>query len=346
MRLVLTRLSALGDIVHTWPLAVALKAADPGFHLTWVVERAFAPLVEGHPAVDAVVTVTTKAWRRRPLALATRYEIGVLRSRLRELEPDACLDPQGTLKSSLVCRLSAAPRRIGLARPWRREILAGHAYTETMAGASGRAHVTATNLEFVRIAGGAPVSPAPAPDGRWLLGDRADPPSPGVVLLPGAGRPEKVLAVATLADVAQRLAADGLGVTVAWGPGEEPRAADIVRRSKGTAELAPPTSIVELATLMAAAVGVVGGDTGPVHLAASLGVPTLGVFLTTDPDRNGPRGPRVDVVSNVTVRHRGPTGSSGARPGPAPTAEAIHAAVRNLLRSNGGRPDGRCYNRA
>ena len=65
MRVVLIRLSALGDIIHTWPLAEALRLADPSIHLTWVVEAPFRPLVEGHPAVDAVLTVRTKAWRRR-----------------------------------------------------------------------------------------------------------------------------------------------------------------------------------------------------------------------------------------------------------------------------------------
>ena len=134
MRVVLVRLSSLGDIVHTWPLAVAMRAARPEMHLTWVVEEPFRPLVEGHPAVDRVLTVTTRRWRRRPLAGRTRAEIAVLRGRFSELAPDLAIDSQGVLKSALITRCTGARKRIGLRRPWRREVLAGLAYTDTLAG--------------------------------------------------------------------------------------------------------------------------------------------------------------------------------------------------------------------
>ena len=72
MRIVLVRLYALGDIVHTWPLAEALAGAGPSHHITWVVEESLKTLVEGHPAVDTVLTVATRRWRRRPLSADTR----------------------------------------------------------------------------------------------------------------------------------------------------------------------------------------------------------------------------------------------------------------------------------
>ena len=125
MRIVLIRLSALGDIVHTWPLAVAIRAARPRAHLTWIVEEPLAPLVEGHPAVDAVLTVATGRWRKRPFSSRTRAEIAAFKSRVHELQPDLSIDAQGTLKSGLITRWCKAPRRVGLARPWRREAVAG-----------------------------------------------------------------------------------------------------------------------------------------------------------------------------------------------------------------------------
>ena len=97
MRIVLIRLSALGDIVHTWPLAAALRSAEPKAHLTWVVEEPLAPLVEGHPAVDAIVTVATGRWRKHPFSRSTRAEIAVFKTRLHELQPDLAIDAQGTL---------------------------------------------------------------------------------------------------------------------------------------------------------------------------------------------------------------------------------------------------------
>lgn len=335
MRVILTRLSALGDVVHTWPLAEALRSRRPAIHLTWVVEEPLRPLVAGHPAVDAVLTVATRRWRRAPLDLATRHELGRWRTAVRELEPDCCLDPQGTAKSALLCRLTGARRRVGLSRPWRREILAGLAYTETLPGPPGRQHVVAANLEFVRCLGLDPPSEGAVPDGRWLLeGPLREVPavadSGDAIVLPQTGGAGKDLPVETLAEVARGLAEDGLRTTVAWGPGEIDRARAVVELCPN-AVLAPPTSILELAGLFARAAVVVGGDTGPVHLAASLGTPTVAVFLTTDAVRNRPLGARTAVVSGARPQGSGPTGSARARPERLPPASEVLEAARSLL---------------
>ena len=87
VRVVLVRLSALGDIVHTWPLACALAETEPRPHLSWVVEESLKPLVDGHPAVDAVFTVRTGRWRKRPVSIITRSEVAAFKTRLRELDP-------------------------------------------------------------------------------------------------------------------------------------------------------------------------------------------------------------------------------------------------------------------
>lgn len=335
MRVLLVRLSALGDIVHAWPLATAIKELEPRAHLTWVVEEPLKPIVDGHPAVDAVLTTRTRAWRRRPFAAATRAEIAVLRSRLHELQPELAIDPQGTLKSAAVSHASGAPRRIGLARPWRRELLAGLAYTGTVAGAPAGSHVAATNLELLRALGGVPPPLAP-PDGSWLAGRAADrrprgawSEGPYAVLLPGAGGVHKILDEAPLASVARGLAELGLVVVVAWGPGERDRAARVA--ATAAAELAPPTDLVELAALLAGAALAVGGDTGPVHLAASFGVPTVAVFLASDPRRNGPLGPATAVVSGAGEVGAAPTASARAPRVRAVEADGIVAAARRLL---------------
>jgi len=340
MRIVLVRLSALGDIIHTWPLAEALAGAGPSHHITWVVEEPFKPLVEGHPAVDTVLTVATRRWRRRPLSADTRSRLSILRSRFHELHPDLAIDPQGVLKSALVTRLTGAPGRVGLSRPWRREVLAGSAYTSTVAGSLDNRHVVATNLELVRAVGGTPPDPIPSPDGSWLLQKLAGrtpivDPEPGyVVLLPGAGRTQKILPAEDLATVARWSVDKGLRVVVLWGPGEEDRARAVVEAAGAGVELAPPTDMEDLVVTLGHARAVVGGDTGPIHLAASLSVPSVAVFTTTDWRRNGPLGPRVAVVSGAQVGNGGPTGSSRAqRPGPV-TAARIVDGLRRLLPSD------------
>ena len=339
MRVVLVRLSALGDIVHTWPLARVLRNRVPDLHLTWVVEEPFAALVEEHPAVDAVVAVATRRWRRRPLSGRTRAEIAVVRGRLRELSADVCLDAQGLVKSALVARWTAATERVGLARPWRREACAGLAYTRTVSGSRDDPHVIASNLELVRVFGLEPPRPTPSPDGRWLLAGssggrpRDESAMPYGVLLPGAGHPSKVIPAEVLSRAAEHLSGLGIEPVVAWGPGERERAVGIVEGSGGLARLAPPTDLRQLAALLGGAAAVVGADTGPIHLAASLGSPTLAVHLATSPIRNGPRGDRVAVVSAVAPDPPGPSGAARARrSGPVDPARIV-AAIDRLLDS-------------
>lgn len=337
MRIVLVRLSALGDIVHTWPLAAALRSARPNDHLTWIVEEPLAPLVEEHPAVDTVITVATGRWRKRPLSARTRAEIATFKSRIHEYQPELAIDAQGTLKSAVILHWCRAPRRVGLARPWRRELVAGLATTETMAGSSTNPHVIATNLELVRAVGTEPPAGFQPPNGRWLLDpSRPAPPGPWgepfAVLLPGAGRPDKILPERTLADTARHLVGLGLDVVVAWGPSERDRAQEIVALGGAGVHLAPATNLLELTALLGSAKVAVGGDTGPVHLAASLGIPTLAVFLTTNPERNGPAGASVAVVSGASPG-RGPGGSATTGRAREVSADEICTAVGDLLGS-------------
>ena len=336
MRIVLVRLSALGDIVHTWPLAEAIRKFHPEAHLTWIVEETLRTLVEGHPAVNAVLTVASGRWRRRPLSARTRMETGLLRTHFHELQPDITLDPQGVLKSALITRWTGAPRRVGLARPWRRERLAGFGYTETIPGAAAGRHVVATNLEMVSGLGVEP-PPVQHPDGSWLLKrvlSRAPVgpwQEPYAVILPGAGGTHKVLPVETLATVARGFTTLGMEAVVAWGPGERPRAESVVGAGDCGVHLAPPTDLEELTALLGRAALVVGGDTGPVHLGASLGVPTLAIFLASDWRRNGPLGARTDVLSGTAETTTGPSGSARARPRRAVRAEEIISVARTLL---------------
>lgn len=318
-RVILVRLSALGDIIHTWPLATLLHQTNPELEITWVVEEQFLPLVEGHPALASTLTVATRRWRRHPFSGTTRAEIAELKRRLRSLDAELCIDAQGVFKSALVTRWSTAPRRAGLRYPWRRERLIGLTYTERYAGSSSHTHVVATNLELVRSLGLTPPATLLPPDGRWLLEGHAENPAEGAVpgpyvaLLPGAGHPSKLLSVATLANVSRELTRDGMTVLVLWGPQELERAQAVVQAAGTGVMLAPQTDLRQLAATLAGAAAVLGGDTGPVHLAASLGVPTLGIFLTTSDARNRPLGHKVAVISATRHAEPRPTGSAKAQ---------------------------------
>jgi heptosyltransferase I len=337
LRVLLVRLSSLGDIVHTWPLAAALRQARPDLHLTWVVEEPFRDLVDGHPAVDEVLTVSIHRWRRAPLSRATWSQVRAASVRLRALAPDLAIDAQGLVKSALVTWWTGARRRVGLCRPWRRELAAGLAYTDAIPGSRTSPHVVATNLELVRAVGATPPSRIPSPDGGWLL--LRNPASglalswdlPCAGLLVGAGRPTKTLPTSTLVAVAHGLRRMGFTAVAVWGPGERAAAEAVVKESGGVVHLAPPTSLGQLVALLGQASLVVGADTGPLHLAASLGVPTLGVFLTTSDLRNGPLGERVATISAVAEDDQRRSGSARARTVRTLGADEILDTARRLL---------------
>ncbi|MBI4915440.1 MAG: lipopolysaccharide heptosyltransferase I [Acidobacteria bacterium] len=324
MRILLTRLSSLGDIVHTLPLAAALRAS--GHIVAWVVEPEYIPLLAGGSGIDRIVTAPTRRWRTGPFEPSTLLGIRTTRDEIRKFGPDAALDPQGLVKSAVWGWLSGTGRRIGFARGWRREASAGLFYSETVQPPPEARHVIDLNLSLLTAFAIEPPWGG-QPDARSLLA-RPRPAGSGedeapVVLLPGTARRHKTWPAARFVDLARRCASEGIPVVVAWGPGEKD-VADVVARAAGPGvETAPPTTLVELAGVLAGSAAVVGGDTGPLHLAAALGVPAVGIYLATDPARNGPRGSLVRVA-------RDPADAAG------PSAEAVMAALVDLLREASG----------
>jgi heptosyltransferase I len=307
-RVLLVRTSALGDVVHALPVATALRRHRPAATIAWAVEEPFAPLLAGHPAVDRVIPVRLKRWRRAPLAHATLDEVTELAGALRDFAPEVAIDLMGNHKGALLARLSGAPRVVGLARRDRREPSSALWIGEPVALA-------------------APAPPAGRPSGPWAVAtegtepplahavDRAlalaaalgAPTSP--VDLGGAGlfaalprRPRRHLAIHAGAgwgnkrwpperwgEVGRRLAeAAGLPVRALAGPGEEALAEAVVAAGGGAVEAVAAPDLPSLAGELLASRLLLAGDTGPLHLAHSLGVPVLAVMGPTDPRRHGP----------------------------------------------------------
>jgi heptosyltransferase-1 len=298
----IVKLSSLGDVVHTLPLACALRAARPEARISWLIEARHAPVLAGHPALADVIVVDTRRWRRArtPRAIvASIAAIRALRRHLRSQRFDAAIDAQGNLKSGVVTRVSGAPLRIGFARSHCREG-ANILFTNRRVTPAARArHVVDQNLTLLR---GLDI-PLPARGTFDVPVDAAaeasmddafaaaglKPRDRIVVLNPGAGRARKLWPVERFAALAAAIVRDGLGRAVAlWGPGEMETAERISRG--GGAVLAPPTDITSLIALLRRTNVVVAADTGPLHLAAALGIPCVGLFGPTSPARNGPYG--------------------------------------------------------
>jgi len=301
MKILLVRLSSFGDVIFTLPLAKALRGE--GVRLAWAVEGPLVELVEGAPYVDEVLVATTRAWRKRPLSAGTRGELRAFLSALRAFEPDVVVDAQGLLKSAWVTLAARARRKVGFGFRTATEKVNALVTGERVDVPAGT-HVVDRGLalaEHVLGRSGFPRTPdvshlvaRPAPEvDAWLAARTA---RPFALLQPFSSRRTKEWSAGETAAFCRALAEQGLEPVVRWGPGERERAVQIVAGSGGAASLAPPSPPAASARLAAHAALFVGADTGPTHLAAAAGTPTIALYGPTDPARFGPVGPRVRIL--------------------------------------------------
>ena len=304
MRLLIVRLSALGDVVHTLPLAAALRRAFPDGAIDWVVDERSADLLTLVPVLDRVVVLRT---RSRPALRA----LAECRRTLRRRGYDVALDAQGLGKSAVVARFSGAARVVGFSPPFLRERWAQWLYTERADPGRPR-HVVERNLGLLAALGvdsapwsfplRTPSSAAPA-RARARLGLGEGVGSGRFALLnPNAAWASKCWPAERFGAVAAWLRrTHGLPSAVLWGPGDEARAEAAAAASDGAAAVAPPTGLPDLVALSRAAAVMVSGDTGPLHVAAAVGTPVVGLYGPSDPSRNGPWSPGDVVVSRFAA---------------------------------------------
>lgn len=303
MKVLVVKVSALGDVVHSLPVLAHLDSAAPGVEVDWVVEEPFAPLLEGHPLINTLLRIDTRLWRTAN-GLSAGVE-GVLRlaRKLRARHYDAVLDLQGNSKSGLITLASGAPRRYGYTGSAAREYLNLVGSNHRVAIRPEDRHISAQLLRVARSAfpGVAetqcvgPLYPSPiafqqvAGMIRALhAGER-----PLVVFHCGTTWSTKLWAVGAWQELA-RLAVRDLGVTVllTWGNRSELEVCRSIENAAGMGTVVwPRGDLPQLTALLAHADVVVGGDTGPVHIAAALGTPTVSFYRVTDARRNGPCGP-------------------------------------------------------
>ncbi len=300
-RILIVKLSALGDVVHTWPAVRSLRLAFPDAFLAWVVEAPFKDLVAMNPDVDEVIPLATRSWRKNP-GLTSLGEARQAVARLRQLDFDTAIDFNGLIKSGVVAWLSGARERIGFhAADCRERPSAWFSNRHAPRQERGR-HVVDLYLSLASKAGahdapGAPAEPnIPDASKRRIEEFLAAHPElagqPLAALNPGAGFPSKLWDAEKFARLGDRLAGElGFRVLLLHGPGELELAKDIAGRMRETGLVCPPTSIPDMAALCQHLALLVSCDSGPLHLAAALGVPTVSIFGPTDPKRNGAHGP-------------------------------------------------------
>jgi heptosyltransferase I len=317
--LLIVRLSAMGDIIHTLPAAVALRQAFPHATLGWLIEERWAELLctlryprsgprsPQRPLVDRVHSVNTAEWRRALFSFKTWQQAAVGLSELRGIQYDAVIDFQGAIRSALLARWSGAPIIYGDAQP--RENAASMFYTRQVFGGTNGAHVVQQAVALTEAI--IPPSAIPGATSEPRVEFPIDPDAENkmaaltadgnsfAILNPGAGWGAKMWPAERYGQVAKELANDGLFSLVNYGPGEEELAAAVVDASDGAARMIS-CSVSELIALTRRASLLIGGDTGPLHLAAALRVPVVAIFGPTNPARNGPFGTRSIVLRSAS----------------------------------------------
>lgn len=291
LRVLITRLSAVGDCIHTLPLASAIRARHPRAMIAWCVESGAAPLVQSHPAVNRTV-VLKKGWLKSPASILKA------RQQLRALKCDIVLDPQSLTKSAVAGWLSGARTRIGFTPPHGREAAP---WLNNVHVARTQSHVVDAYMQLLE-----PLNITGVPVRFGLKTNDGAMPSIDkfvfhtglkegyAVINTGAGWDSKVWPAERYARVAQHLGHSArMQSVVVWaGEREKQWAEEIVAASHGHAVLAPKTSLLELACLVKSARFFVGSDTGPLHLAAAFDIPCVALFGPTLPEVCGPYGSR------------------------------------------------------
>ena len=294
MNVLIVRTSALGDVVHALPVLAALRRGLPRARIGWVVEERFAPLLAGHPQIDELLVVRLRAWRRRPFAATVRREVGAARAALRRFGADVALELMGNHKGGILARWSGARRIVGPSRPYRREKSSALWINEPVDAPGPHAIDRALDLLPALGLDRAPVDlgggqlPRDDAGAEASLGRR---PAPFVAIQAGAGWGNKTYPAAWWGRVARGIRdRTGIEARVPVAPGEEDLAREVVAASGGAARTVDAGPLPLLTALLARSRLVLGGDTGPVHLAHALGTPVVCVLGPTDPERNGPYG--------------------------------------------------------
>ena len=315
MRILIVKLSSIGDVVHTFPAASLLRKGFPDAHISWVVDPRASQLLENSPVIDEIIEFDTRTAQK---GLVNGSAPKGLRTQLKNLragakaneggQSDIAIDFQGLLKSGMVAFASGASRRIGFCVKDLREAASQMFLTERV-DTTQKTHVIEKNLALARAAIDSdcsdqssiitstdryefPITVSPQ-DEQFVdaaIGKRQ---TRFAILNPGGGWPTKLWSTERYAELADWMWSDcGLPSVVTFGPGEEPLAQTIANHARSDKVHPQASTLKQFVALARRAALFVGGDTGPLHLAAASGTPIVSLFGPTSPERNGPFDPR------------------------------------------------------
>ena len=345
MKVLIIKTSALGDIVHALAVIDYLHQVSPGIEIDWVAEEQFLPVLEHNPGLSRIIPVRTKKWRKAPFSAETRRDVAALRKGLRERPYDLVFDIQGNLKSGLIAWLSGSRERIGFARQVLQEMVNAFFTTRRIPFRDSDRNVTDRYLRVVSVPfdrdyrgmelAGAVFS---APEDEAVAERyRAELPDGLVVLFQvGTTWSTKLWHPEGWSELARRIAVQYPGTTILvnWGnPDEKALGERIAREAGADVRLLPWLRIRELIPVLRKVDLVVGGDTGPLYLAAAVGTPTVSFYRATSAATYAPQGKRHRAVQ-AAMECSGCGLTSCARDGECRNSisvDALFAAVTDVI---------------
>lgn len=289
MRVLLVKMSSLGDLIHTFPALTDAHQAIPEIRVDWLVEEAFAEVPRWHRAVADVLPVALRRWRGNWRKAFSKGELSAFGRRLRRTRYDLVLDAQGLIKSALPAHWAQGPLA-GYDRRSAREPLAALLYRHRFPVPRAQHAVNRTRQLFAAALDYRPPEGPPDYDLRFANARSVN--RKRLVLLHGTTWPSKHWPEPYWAELAHIAAADGYEVVLPWGDPDDRLRAERIIGAAGVGDLLPRQSLSELAQLLASANGVVGVDSGLAHLAAAVGAPAITLYGPTRTELTGALGPR------------------------------------------------------
>jgi lipopolysaccharide heptosyltransferase I len=292
-RIAIIKPSALGDVVHALPVLSALRARFPTAHITWVVNKAYEPLLAGHPHLDATLPFDRGMFRKGALKAAL-YSHGFA-NRLRKQRFDLVIDLQGLLRTALMCAATGAARKVGFANAREGAV---NFYTELVEVPNAGSLHAVDRYMCVASYLGAETRPVRfvvpiRPDEQTAVErDLALLPRPWVAVAVGARWVTKRWPAAAFATLLRRIQATfgGTALFVGTADDTEPSREVIARLPGPCRDFTGATSFPRLVALLGRVDLMVANDTGPLHLAAALGRPCVAPYTCTSTVRHGPYG--------------------------------------------------------
>ncbi|WP_252178053.1 lipopolysaccharide heptosyltransferase I [Endozoicomonas sp. 4G] len=290
MRVLIVKTTSMGDVIHTLPALTDAAAAIPDIQFDWVVEEGFAEIPRWHPAVDKVIPVAVRRWRKSILNTVRSGEWHRFRKDLKARKYDAVIDAQGLLKSALITRMAKGPN-FGLDKNSAREPVAAKLYDFPKTVNWEQHAVERVRQLFAKSLN----YPLPEQPGQFLLDqsrfdDDLIKNKSYVVFIHGTTWPTKHWPETYWCQLAQKVQAAGMHIVIPWGSEKEKERANCIAKSSDHIEVLPRLGLGGIAGVIANAKAAVAVDTGLGHLTAALETPAVSLYGPTRPERVGAYG--------------------------------------------------------